>query len=206
MGLFSKYRPQYKIPERISPEDARERRLTALLERERRFAELPNFQVKLEETRRKAALSRVTENILNENTRSDVKGGKRTRPKAASIAAALSLFTEKDFADPQRRAAYRKLRNLQGGQQNVTPSGGDKRRFNPTGKDYASTIYGTLARLSGVPHALHSAQWQAKFLNPSKVIPCIQRTVRREVMFARRHAGRGYHTPKRRTWASGVPC
>lgn len=206
MGLFSKYRPNYLNPERFSPEEARERRLTAMLERERRFSELPNFQVKLDEVRRKAALSRVTKNILNEDAERLVKVRKQSGPKAASIAAALKMFTERDFADPQLRSAYRELRRRQGGQQNVVPSGSDKRRYNPTGKDFASTIYGTLARLSGVPHALHSARWQAQFLNPTKVIPCIQRTVRKEVMFAKKHAGKGYRTPKRRTWASGVPC
>lgn len=209
MGIFNnKY--QYKTPERITPSEARERRLTGLLERERRFEEVPNF---LNVQKRIAAeRSRVTTtNIVND--------GKISRQKAASIAAA---FAERDFADPHKRAAYRALRKFslghtrshnelmaeltkikaREGQQKSTPSGGNKSYFNPTGKDFAATTSGTVARIG---RAIRTS-FMPSFRMPTTVIPCIQRHAQREVMFAKGHAGRGYHTKKRRNWSSGVPC
>lgn len=53
------------------------------------------------------------------------------------------------------------------------------------------TVYGTEAwlRLGGTP--------RRRFVSPRITIPCLARTIRREVMFARRKAGRGYRTGKR---------
>jgi len=188
VSVFSRYRPYYRQPERISPENARLNRINAELQKnieiQERFKRLsPAFEKFDYQTRR------VVKDIAE-------------RPKAASIAAALSMFKESDFADPAKRLAYRELRASQGGQQKVKPAGSDRRQFNPSGSDFASTIYGGFAqigkkpRISGLP----------AFMNSWSVIPCIERIVRREVMFARHKAGKGYHSRKRRTWASGVPC
>lgn len=123
----------------------------------------------------------------------------------------LAEFRETDFGDPVKREAYRALRKMQenaarGRSTKSQPTGSDKRRFDPSGKDYAVTKYGTLARLYTNNSATFSKGWLPVFLNPAKVIPCIQRSVQREVMFATKKAGKGYHTRKRRTWSSGVPC
>lgn len=210
MGYFKQYRPFYRIPERVSPEIARERRLAALLEREPRYSQVPNFERKLGELRQAEPLSRDaskkdTKNVSNVN----VKGGQTSRPKAGSMPAAASIpyrsFTEAMFADPEKRAAYRAWRRS-GGSAKTTPTGADKRQYNPTGKDGASTIYGTNARTSGVRQALNSLGFNPRFIHANQVVPCIQRAVRQEVMFALGHAGRGYHTKKRRNANSGVPC
>lgn len=203
MPKFFRHHYYYPEPERLTPAEARARRLEGLLERERRFADLPNFPEKLAEAR-----SRVVKKEPLGLTREIVNEPVSRVQKAASIAAALSRFKESDFADPEKRTRYRKLRAAQGGQQKVEPSGSDKRRFNPTGKDFASTIYGTAARLSGRlrDSADTSSSWVQVFANPGSVIPCIQRKARREVMFALGFGGRGYKKPKRRTWSSGVPC
>lgn len=206
MGYFSRYRPLYRIPERLTPDEARERRFAAMLERDRRYAEVPNFTFKLNQLQDKAARSRVAQNIVNSDAARHVKGGLAGRSKAASIAAALASFKETDFADPRKRALYRELRRSQGGQRKVAAAAGDKRHFNPTGKEFASTIYGTVAPVTSVVDALNPSSWVQSFVAPLKTLPCVQRVVRREVMFARGSAGRGYHTPKRRTWASGIPC
>lgn len=206
MSLF-KHRYHYPIPERITPADARQRRLASLLERERRFEEVPNFKQTVEALR-----SRVNQERLTSLSKAIVNDPQTRGHKAASIAAALKLFQERDFADPQKRKAYRALRAMQaaasvGGRQKVQPSGSDNRRFNPAGA-FPSTIYGTAAQISGRLASNVSALsgWSQVFKNPWQVIPCIQRTQRREVMFALKHAGRGYHTRKRRTFYSGVPC
>lgn len=206
MSLFrNKYK--YKTPERFTPAEARERRLSSLLEKEQRFQEVPNFARQLEAVRSQAQKERVkslAKQIVNDEAPS--------RQKAALIAAALKTYSERDFSNPQARADYKKLRAAQAAIYNrrssgkVPPSGGNKSYFNPTGKDYASTVYGTVARLSGWTNVVSENTWVPVFARPSAVLPCIQRVVRREVMFAKQHAGKGYHTKKRRNWSSGVPC
>lgn len=194
MGYFTKYRKYYKEPERYTPDIARERRLAAVMKREAAGVATLS-RVQLEKTV-VPAWKRLND--------PETKG-----QKAASIAAALSRFREQDFADAQARAEYRKLRNKQENLRNlqkVKPAGSDKRRFNPQGKDYASTIYGTAARFVSDLSRLPRAFAVAKFAVSGNVVPCIQRMVRQEVMFATGKAGRGYHKPKRRTFNSGVPC
>lgn len=197
---------KFKEPERFTPAEARERRLTALLEREQRFGELPNFPEKLQAARSQAQYERV-----HSLAKAIVDEPQTRVHKAASIAAALSQFKERDFANPQARAAYRKLRAAQealndrrGSSQKVQAAAANKSYYNPTGKDFASTIFGTAARLSGFTQLGES--WTRSFLNPSAVLPCIQRSIRREVMFAKKHAGKGYRVKHRRTWSSGIPC
>ena len=203
MSLFKHYRHLYKEPERFTPAEARARKLTLMLEREHRFAQVPNFKSKL------SALSQATPKKVLVNTRRVVNDQKAFGHKAALIAAALSQFKDTDFADPKKRAQYRDLRKQQellrfagkarGGQQKVTPTGGDKRRYDPTGKAYASLTSGNIAKLS-------LRGWSQVFRFPSVTIPCIQRHVRREVMFAKGFGGRGYRGRKRRTYASDIPC
>nr|QJB20746.1 MAG: hypothetical protein [Microvirus sp.] len=202
MSLFKHYRHFYKEPERFTPAEARARKLTLMLEREKRFAQVPNFQSKL------SALSQANKKVLV-NTRRVVNDHKAYGHKAALIAAALAQFKDTDFADPAKRAQYRDLRKKQellrfagksrGGQQKVTPTGGDKRRYDPTGKAYASLTSGNIAKLS-------LRGWSQVFRFPSVTIPCVQRHVRREVMFAKGKAGRGYRVKHRRNWSSDIPC
>lgn len=207
MSLFSKYRPigyQFKEPERISPTVARERRLTAMLEKDQRFRDVANFEMKLKEL--KAERSRVTIKTINEN------GGITRRQKAASIAAALSTYKETDFSDPIHRANYRDLRKAQqeleyaigsgGGRKKVNPTGFDQRSYNPGQTETAQMRSGNAARMA----SFVKANFLPHFKMPTEVIPCIQRTAQREVMFAKGYGGRGYKSKKRRHWHSGVPC
>lgn len=209
MGKFSKYRSHYLSPERLASSEIRERRLTALLEREQRFVEVPNFSRKLEALRSTEAdaLYRGIKKVTDVPDRRFVNDRQTSGHKAASIAAALSRFKESDFADAEKRKNYRRLRAAQEAiRQNVRPTGSDKRRYDPTGKDGASTVYGTMAHVQNVRRALNMYSWVPAFVNPAKALPCIERAVRREVMFALGHAGRGYHTAKKRNANSGVPC
>lgn len=206
MSKFAKFRGHYIQPERLTVSEARERRLNALLEKERRFLDVPNFQAGVEAVR-----SRVESEKSLSFARQIVDEPLAKAQKARSIRAALATFVEKDFANPEARAAYRLLRTAQAAQQeksrswqNVTPSGGDKRRFDPTGKDYASTIHGTIARIGSVARVFTGGA--PGFLNAPQVLPCIQRVVRREVMFALGHGGKGYRVRHRKNWQSGVPC
>lgn len=199
MRYFEKYREFYREPERVSPEIARLNRISAALERERRLQDA-------------YSLSPVTSEIVG-NRRRLVEDALAERPKAASIAAALRSFKERDFADPANRLIYRQLRSRQlalvhmrqQARQKVSPSGADRRQYNPFESVFKS-VFGTPARVGGSADKLSGAHWLPKFVHPQSVVPCIQRMVRREVMFARNKAGRGYHSPKHRSWASGVPC
>lgn len=208
MSKFSKYRPtgyQFSTPERFTTDEARLNRINAELQK----------NVELQQK-----YGRLSRDLINETLVSGPSGYQGVlakRPKAVSTTAALlSQFKEEDFANPQARADYRLLRAQQTSQrdrtsnrrnsQKVPPSGGDKRHYNPTGKDFASTIYGTIARLTNWTNVTSGHEFKRGFAHARQVLPCIQRNIRKEVMFAKGHAGKGYHSKKRRTWASGVPC
>lgn len=131
-------------------------------------------------------------------------------PKAWLIDAALAKFGERDFADPEKRKAYRALRARQEGLRKVQPSGADMRSYHPDkGTDergFAQTVYGGVAKIGALIDRGHRQSWLPGFHAASSVIPCIQRTIRREVMFALGHGGKGFHTKKRRTPNSEIPC
>lgn len=210
MSLF-KGKYHYKTPERLTPAEARSRRLTALLEKERRFLDIPNFpEVSQRQTRVAEALSRAKKKLSDDPELASVKGSQRMSPKATSTVAAKlaryrSLSADEFAALPQsHKNHYRMLRKLQIEGVHGSPSGGDNRRFNPAGKG-ASTRSGTLARVAGVRNFLQGG-WVPVFVNPWKALPCIQRSTRREVMFAKGHGGRGYKVRHRRSINSGVPC
>lgn len=208
MPRFTKYTHTHLLtPERAPlPKVARAQRLTKLLERDPRFADLPNFAAGLK------ALSPAPNLIDTALSKLDNNKVSKRDPRKALIAAALSGFNENHFSDPAQRAAYRKLRQMQlnspepakrGGQKNVSPTGGDRRRYNPHGKNVAYTKYGNFARYAGSPLA---SSWMQVFRNPWAVIPCIQRKERTEVMFAKGYAGKGYKVKHRKGPFSGVPC
>lgn len=197
LSRFTKYK--YPEPERYSPEVARERKLAGALQASYQDRE------RLERVRNEA-LSQVRKKTVN-LSRTIVKERPVAVPKAASIAAALAQFSERDFANPEKRAAYRALRAQQEGLRNVQAAASDKRRFNPMGEHgFASTIYGTLVGKEVINARGPRLGWVPNVRMPTSVVPCIQRAVRREVMFALGLAGRGYHKKKRRTESSGIPC
>jgi len=203
---FTKGKYLYPEPERFTAAEARSRRLSQLLERERRFENVPNFSFVLARQKAAADLSRVAKKKQSSVPQGTVKGRLSRGPYAASIAAQLAgIHNELDWNDTAKVKKYRLLRQSQADSRPSKPTGGDKRHFDPTGKDHAATFAGTLARTTGVSNLL-SAGWNPHFLRQAQVIPCVQRMVRKEVMFAKQKAGHGYHTKKRRNFLSGIPC
>lgn len=80
------------------------------------------------------------------------------------------------------------------------PSGGDRRYF-----DFGAvgrTVFGTEAFTR--VEKLDSAR--RVFLTPHLTIPCIQRAVRKEVLFARGHGGKGHRVKHRRSVFSNIGC
>lgn len=204
MGVFAKYRRFYVEPERISPENARLNRINSALQRETEF---------------RSRLSPATLEVL-ERTRRVLKDAQVGRPKAETISAALDMFEERHFADPQLRTAYRELRTLQnygplmatrreasqeaskGGQRKVRGFAPDFRSFWPH-TEAAFDVTGNPVRFTKF---LFGTSWMPMFKHAQSVVPCIERWVRREVMFAKKKAGRGYKVKHRQRWHSGVPC
>jgi hypothetical protein len=200
-------------PERYTPSVARERRLENALKKHQENIE----------RQAKTSVSGAKKKYADPLPRSVVKDRDAIGPKAATIAAALATFSERDFSDPNKRAAYRDLRRQQelisgpgvlnvrrnaesgGGQERSKPSGADLRYFSPRKYESGfagSTIYGTVPRFNvraavGVLPRIRRAM---------AVVPCVQRAVRREVLFATGKGGKGYRTPHRRNANSGVPC
>lgn len=79
------------------------------------------------------------------------------------------------------------------------PSGADRRMFNPTSGP--KTFYGTFARI--VPSSFGGF----RFVLPRHVVPCVQRTTRREVLFALKKAGGASSRKKKRfTENSKIGC
>lgn len=77
----------------------------------------------------------------------------------------------------------------------------DRRFFHPLG-DWRpmKTIFGSSAA-HFLKHGL-----RGQFSHPSIAIPCVQRAVKREVMFALKKAGKGHRTRKRRNFQSLMDC
>lgn len=206
---FRTFKHLTKETERDTLRIARAQRLTTMQARDPRFADLPNFANRLKAL--SPAPSKIDTALSNLK---NVKGSK-VDPKAFLINAALSTHNEKSLSDPSQRSNFRVLRKMQsqlqepatrGGQTKASPSGGDKRRYNPTGKDFAVTRHGVIASLSRAVGSPFASSWVQAFNHAGQVIPCIQRKKRREVMFAKGKGGRGYRVKHRKTWSTGVPC
>lgn len=205
---FHKRENPFYDPERAAsvstrPYRARRELLLDLVKQDPRYLEIPNFRARL------GGLSQVDKKSLNESRR--LVKGREARPKADLRSAAIAglakykKLTADEFArlTALEKKKYRSLRSRASGQ-NLDISGADKRRYDPTGKDYAVHRSGRIADYVTAP--VMSSSWVQVFKNPGSVVPCIQRHQRQEVMFALGYAGRGYRVKHRRTWKTGVPC
>lgn len=85
------------------------------------------------------------------------------------------------------------------------PPQSDRRAYHPAGaKRPPVDVHGLPADYVVAPARNEKAS-QA-FKRPDAYLPCIARKTRREVMFAKRKAGKGYKVRKRRNWLSDIPC
>lgn len=205
MGLFSHYRYLYKEPERLTPDEARERRVTAVLERERE-------RLKVE----RVPLSLANKSYVNQLKEFEVKFGaeleaRRARmdainrtnvssyPKSGALKAARSRLLQLE----QRRNALLQAAAAERRQNSFKPSGGDRRLWTPYLLNPRS-VFGTEAfvkhgtRVRGVERKL--------FKSPGLALPCVERMVRREVMFARGHGGKGHRVRHRFNPLSLIGC
>lgn len=177
-----------KIPERFTQSEARERSLAAALRQ--------NLEQQRRTGRLNDALSPGVKKFLNEAYQSG-------RPKAVFRTAAY----KKALRTELKLEAMRSLRSKEGSQ-NAASSGADRRQFSPVKDEYAKNIYGSFAALKSGADAVNRSAFNAMpgFMRPMQVVPCIQRHVRKEVLFAKKKAGRGYRVSHKRGPFSGVPC
>lgn len=212
MSYFSKFRHLYSEPERFDRYEASavRRRVERELERVRaiegrRTTLSPANQSHL----------KILQDFINEKSKAQIDV-ERAKARAIAAPSARNLRDHKTAISRLLNLAQRveRLREItvsqRGGltssegskrgsnQGRAKPSGGDRREFNfnsPT----IRTIFGTAALINEIAH-------KPKFTTPNLVIPCIQRVVRREVMFATRKAGRGYRKPHRFGPSSLIGC
>lgn len=197
MPLFSgRYR--YKEPERFSPEEARERRLGAALEKSRKELEGRTEPLSLAN---RVHLDRLKEfqvkfgKELEARRRQYQKSPQEVRRNKAAISRLFQLQAKQQellqrVAGTQRAKVFR-----------AQAVAGDRRFFNPFGDAFnPRTMYGTEA------HVGVNAFSRRVFRNPVLAIPCIQRSIRREVMFAFGHGGKGHKVRHRRNEMSSIWC
>jgi hypothetical protein len=203
---FSKNRYVYRDYEFIPPEEIYARRiarLTADHERE----DTKSFSTRTTPPYRQQQSSRVSREIdeflqkLNDaplRRQKEVIGDFRVAKRSAF----LNLLN----AERSRTA-----RLSAEGWKKAKAAASDRREFHPQRGDFdepAFTRFGTeaLRKLSPTAYPRMWAKDLPRFLNPNIAIPCIQRRARREVMFAKKLAGRAYRTPHHRNPHSGDPC
>jgi hypothetical protein len=69
-------------------------------------------------------------------------------------------------------------------------------------QSFPKTVFGTRVLIKQLVHPLHARA----FHSPQIVPPCIDRLIRREVMFAKRHAGKAHRGRRRRNPLSQIRC
>lgn len=116
--------------------------------------------------------------------------------RRVSIASARPSDSPKSAPNVTSRAADKNKSRLT----TAKAVGADRRLFNFTG--FPKTIYGGFARIEASPRG------RFRFQFPSKVYPCVQRSVRRSVLFAHKKLGKGksLRGPRRRTFTSKIGC
>lgn len=196
MGVLSQlhYHINYTTPERFTADEARQRRLRSALERSRKELEgraerlSPANQFHLQRLKEfEARFPRVLEVRTLEL--------KRARTLEQKRVAMLGLFQlhQQRAAAVQRADAERRRRYF--GQAIAA----NRNYWSPYLLNPRSTS-GTEAR------TYVSATARRVFKNPLSAFPCIQRAVRREVIFARGHGGKGHRGKRRFNPLSAIGC
>lgn len=189
----------YKEPERLSAEQARERRLNAALERSRK--ELEDRTAPLSPAN-KVHLQRLQEFQRKfgerlEARRREVERLRKLEPSMSNSrllrAAIAGHFQLKAMQAEllQRAGMAQRAKRLE------ASAAASRFSFHDFGF-HPSTIFGTSAFLG--------KRGGRFFRNPTIVIPCIQRAVRKEVMFAKGHGGKAHRGTHRFNPASLIGC
>lgn len=203
MGIFQgKY--TYKIPERLTPSEIRQRRLFSDFQRMRKELEDQPSRLspanKTHVTRLKEFEAKFGAEIESRRARVEQAAKRdpsivRSRTYQAALSKLLQL-QQRRSALLQRAAAERRT------QARNKATAVDRRLYNPTKSQSPRTIYGTEAWVKQSADAVT----RRLFVNPFLAIPCVQRAVRREVIFAKGHGGKGHKGKRRFSVLSHIGC
>lgn len=193
---------EFRLPERLTPDEIRRRRLAAVLERHQkeleartdRLSPANNFHLqKLKEFQRKFQPElEARKREINRLYKSDPSV--RTRALKVAMFGYFQLQTRQ--SELLKRAASEKRRNALFGQ----AIGANRNYFHPSSWRNPRAIYGTEAKVTV------NASSRKMFRRPEMAFPCVQRLIRKQVMFAFGYAGKGYRTRKRFGPFSEIGC
>jgi hypothetical protein len=212
-NLLPPEKRDYKTPERITRSDARQRRLDAELLREAGVS--AGLQAAIDERNRRRGLAGAPVSGYKKKISDEIQRFLDDATVLRQKVDSRSTARSKAFVTALARERALSARLTREGFEKAKAAAADKRQFNPQGKDFASTVHGTqaafgyLSRGLGIrrdPLGAHRLASLPSFLNPTSLVPCIQRQERREVLFAKGKGGRGYKGKKRRTFVSGIIC
>lgn len=211
-GLFAKYpgifpsknHNLYKEPERFTSSEARQRRLFAELSRQRKELEAQPTRLspanKFHLNRLKEFEAKFSARIEFERKR--VEHAVRRDPsivRSLSYKAAMSrlLQLQQRRSALLQRASEERRKRLQ--ERSV-----DSRYWNPWSevRYYPRTVFGTDAWTRLGPGDAFRRVVKSALLS----LPCLDRSVRRQVMFAKKKAGKGYRVKHRRGPLSAIGC
>lgn len=194
----------YKEPERFTSSEARQRRLFAELSRQRKELEVKSTR-----------LSPANKFHLNKLKEFEVKFGarieyERKRADAAvrrnpSIVRSLSYKAAMSrLLQLQQRRAALLQRAAEERRARLQARAVDSRSWNPDPvvRSYPRTKFGTDAWVQLAPGVRFKQMVRSAMLS----LPCLDRMARREVMFAKKKAGRGYRVKHRKGPLSAIGC
>lgn len=198
------YRPIiYSMPERLTADEARRRRVASTLTKYRKALEARPRSLS---PANKFHLLKLKE--FEQKFSSEIEARKRhvdrllkSDPSVKSAATKAAMFGYFQLATNRSRlvqkATQERRRNALFGQAIAA----NRSYFHPAGRERnPRTVYGTEARTK------LSRTSRRSFRFPYIAFPCIQRSVRREVMFARGKGGRGYRVPHAFNFLSAIGC
>lgn len=202
---FTRGRYSYRTYEWLPKEEIAARRVARLVGDHERDASRIASQNRSKQKDKKdtVRLSREISDFL-EKTYDLKTGGQKERLKRSAQLQRSLLLTLNRERDQRTKLSEEGWKKAQA-------AASDRRRFHPQRHDFdyaASTRFGTVAD-KVLAKRFYPKMWAKdlpRYLNPTVAIPCIQRHARREVMFAKKLAGKGYRTPHHRNPNSGVPC
>jgi hypothetical protein len=194
---------RYNEPERLDPQEARLKRITSELDRlsvlERDpFHLSPAFVIQKSNLKDRIASISIE---LDVRRRAVADAEKKHRDEQSSrsarlLKAAIARFSNAQGLQKQARARYdaERRRVLL-----AQATAGASRLIFPTNP---RNLYGGEAKTRTRTGAARKQQ----FTHPSKSVPCIERIIRKQVLFARGHGGKGHHTKKRFSVWSMIGC
>lgn len=209
-GIFSNFK--YKEPERLSPDEIRQRRFLAELTKQRKALEAEPERLspankfhyfKLKEFERKFGDEIEARRRHAERSAADERSKSRlfqllTQHSELKQRASKSFGTQgsqKQFGDrPFRKQSF--INDFGHGVVPPGPKATASMMTNFAGKQFSKSVF------YASPKAV--SKWTLK--NIRKIVPCADRAIRREVLFAKGHGGKGHRSPKHKSPWSHIGC